>query len=146
MPLTFNWIKIVGTLLTIISIFFFGWYEKGLRSEKDILELRKEIAESSARFEQSKSLLLERQAEITRKSDESHSQAIDTLRKYYDSLLRQRSTKERRSMSSIPSAPQSIDAIPTDALPLANQCAETTQQLEDLQRWIRSQSQSPSLP
>ena len=82
---------------------------------------------------------IERQKKVTNDVSTDYEKRLNYLRDTYDRLRDQRSGSG--SMPPIPNAPRSIDEIPSDGLPLAAQCAETTQQLVSLQAWVKAQSQ-----
>lgn len=78
---------------------------------------------------------IERQHDqITEEVSNAYARNIDALRAFYGRL---QSRPGSSGMSGIPAAPARIDEIPADALPIAGQCAETTQQLIDLQEWLK---------
>lgn len=74
--------------------------------------------------------------QATKETEEQHEQNIADLRDFYDRRMRSKAPGGPGQMPGISKPPVSIDAIPSDALPLAGQCAETTLQLIDLQGWI----------
>jgi hypothetical protein len=80
---------------------------------------------------------IERQKKVTKDVSSDYEKRLNYLRDTYTRLRDSRSG----SMPSIPNAPRSIDEIPANGLPLAAQCAETTQQLVSLQEWVKAQSQ-----
>jgi len=80
---------------------------------------------------------IERQKKVTKDVSTDYEKRLNYLRDTYTRLRDSRSG----SMPSIPNAPRSLDEIPTNGLPLAAQCAETTQQLVSLQEWVKAQSQ-----
>jgi len=81
---------------------------------------------------------IERQKKVTKDVSTDYETRLNLLRDTYARLRDQRSGSG--SMSSIPNAPRSVDEIPANGLPLAAQCAETTQQLVSLQEWVKAQS------
>jgi len=80
---------------------------------------------------------IERQKKVTNDVSTDYETRLNLLRDTYARLRDSRSG----SMSAIPNAPRSVDEIPTDSIPLAGICAETTQQLNSLQEWVKAQSQ-----
>jgi len=81
---------------------------------------------------------IERQKKVTNDVSTDYEKRLDYLRDTYNRLRDQRSSGN--GLSAVPNAPRSIDEIPSDGLPLAAQCAETTQQLISLQEWVKAQS------
>lgn len=71
--------------------------------------------------------------EINREVSDAYAKNIDALRSFYSRL---QSRPGSGGMPRLPDPPARIDEIPADALPLAGLCAETTQQLIDLQDWL----------
>jgi len=80
---------------------------------------------------------IERQKKVTKDVSSDYENRLNLLRDTYARLRDQRSGSG--SMPPIPNAPRSIDEIPTDSIPLAGICAETTQQLNSLQDWVLRQ-------
>jgi len=80
---------------------------------------------------------IERQKKVTNDVSTDYEKRLNYLRDTYTRLRDSRSG----SMPSVPNAPRSIDEITTDSIPLAGICAETTQQLNSLQEWVKAQSQ-----
>jgi hypothetical protein len=82
---------------------------------------------------------IERQKKVTKDASTDYETRLNLLRDTYARLRDQRSGSG--SMPSIPNAPRSIDEVSADSIPLAGICAETTQQLNSLQAWVKAQSQ-----
>ena len=80
---------------------------------------------------------IERQKKVTKDVSSDYETRLNLLRDTYARLRDSRSG----SMPPIPNAPRSIDEVSTDSIPLAGICAETTQQLNSLQAWVKAQSQ-----
>jgi len=79
---------------------------------------------------------IERQKKVNKDVSSDYEKRLNYLRDTYARLRDSRSG----SMPSVPNAPRSLDEIPADSIPLAGICAETTQQLNSLQAWVRAQS------
>ncbi len=120
----------------------FCWYQKGKIDQSAMDQYRAQVSLAQAQFEKKYIELKDKQLQITQNSEKKHEANISSVRSYYSKLLQQRSTSSGGEVPSIPSSPGSIDEIPTDALPLAGQCAETTQQLIDLQDWVSNQEEA----
>ena len=81
--------------------------------------------------------------QITEDMNHEYAKNLDRLRADYQRLRKQyASSAGGGAMPAIPEAPGSIDEIPSDALPLAEQCAETTLMLESLQGWVTEQAEA----
>lgn len=96
------------------------------------------VAEIGRQAEIDKNKEIERQKKVTKDVSSDYENRLNLLRDTYARLRDQRSGSG--SMPPIPNAPRSIDEISTDSIPLAGICAETTQQLNSLQNWIKAQS------
>ena len=81
---------------------------------------------------------IERQKKVTKDVSSDYENRLNLLRDTYARLRDQRSGQG--GVSAIPNAPRSIDEISTDSIPLAGICAETTQQLNSLQDWVKRQA------
>lgn len=82
---------------------------------------------------------IERQKKVTQDVSSDYEKRLNHLRDTYARLRDQRSGSG--SMPAVPNAPRSLDEITTDSIPLAGICAETTQQLNSLQDWVKAQKQ-----
>ena len=86
-------------------------------------------------------MIVEKQLKINDELSEKHEKNVSDIRSYYSDLMRNRASKTSYNCS-VPAAtkaPTAIDEVSTDALPIAEQCSETTQQLVDMQEWIKDQ-------
>lgn len=81
---------------------------------------------------------IERQKKVTKDVSSDYETRLNLLRDTYARLRDQSSGSG--SMPSVPNAPRSIDEVSTDSIPLAGICAETTQQLNSLQDWVKRQA------
>jgi len=77
------------------------------------------------------------QKQITEETANGWKAALDYTRSYYGKRLLPQSGSGK--LPGVPSTSGSIDDLPTDAVPLAGQCAETTLQLITLQDWVKKQ-------
>lgn len=112
------------------------WHQKGKIDEAELSSYKAKVSLAQAEFEKKYTQLKDNQTQVTIASEKQYENHLSSVTSYYSNLLRQRSTDSSGKVPPIPEAPGSIDEIPTNALPLAGQCAETTQQLVDLQDWI----------
>ncbi len=97
------------------------------------------VAEIGRQAEIDKNKEIERQKKVTKDVSSDYENRLNLLRDTYARLRDQRSGGG--SMPPIPNTPRSIDDLTPDSIPLAGICAETTQQLNSLQNWIKAQSQ-----
>ena len=80
---------------------------------------------------------------ITEDMSHEYAKNLDRLRADYQRLRKQYAASAGGSgVRAVSESPGSIDAIPADCLPLAEQAAETTLMLESLQAWALSNSTS----
>lgn len=76
---------------------------------------------------------------ITKETESRYEIRLAGMRADYDRLRKQYARSGGGSVSAFPVAAARVDEIPADALPLAEQCAETTLMLESLQSWVETQ-------
>lgn len=131
MPVLTLWREIVIIVLFVLNIIVFSLWRLAA-NELDTLEMRGQI-----QAEQTKKITHE-QERITDETAKGWAAALDFTRRDYERRLRNRAG----TVPGISQPARSIDAIPSDALPLAAECAETTLMLETLQRWIRDQQKA----
>lgn len=110
--------------------------------ERRFFELRVRTAGELA----AKAVLVERQKaeQITREVAHGYQTRLDALRANYDSLRKRAAANRANSggVQSFPVAPADVTEVPADALPLAEQCAETTLMLVELQDWTKQQQEA----
>ncbi len=81
--------------------------------------------------------------QVTEDMNHEYAKNLDRLRADYQRLRKQyASGAGGGAVPAIPEAPRSVDEIPTDCLPLAEQAAETTLMLESLQGWVDRQTEN----
>ena len=81
---------------------------------------------------------IKRQEQVTKEVSKTYENRISSIRSSFDKRLRDAYTSGGK-LSALPEAPRSLNEIPTDAIPLAGLCAETTEQLIQLQGWVTQQ-------
>ncbi len=93
--------------------------------------------------------MMRRAAEITAKNEvvtqeikRDYQTALDRMRADYKRLRQQYASAGSGQVSAVSEAARSIDAVPADCLPLAEQSAETTLMLTSLQDWIQQQTEA----
>lgn len=137
MILTFllsNWRgAILGLALSLSAAFFWLWRHEVSAYE----EFRNQEAARGLAAEMHVKQVEQQQKEITNDTVTGWKAALDVTRADYDK--RMRSYARGSGLSAIPQAPRSVDDLPAESLPLAEQCAETTLMLVKLQDWIREQ-------
>jgi hypothetical protein len=128
-----SYVKISAYILLILSVFAYGWHVRDL----DYMAYKKEV-EATAKAQQAKTESIQKQHELVTKGIQNEYNAkLDTLRNYYKST----SVWNNNGSSTVPglsAAPKSADVIAAYN-ELAGNCAQTTLQLIELQKWINEQ-------
>lgn len=122
-----------------------GIYYKGRLDERKLLDAYKAEVKAVALAQQSKNEYKKKiQSQINNKSEADHEKSISNIRGVY-STLRVRQPASSCGMSEVPDTatkPAEATAHYLSVAPeLAIGCAETTQQLVDLQGWIKDQGE-----
>ena len=134
-------LRIAGIAIAVAALFGYGYY-KGYSGEKERFDAYKVkvIAAAKAQEEETQRVMKE-QERITKRTEAKYEKDISTLRAVYNRL---RGSTSGSAMSTIPDPatdPAQATAYYLDVAPeLANQCGETTQQLINLQEWVKEQS------
>jgi hypothetical protein len=128
-----SYVKIGASILLILSAFAYGWHVRNV----DYMAFKKEV-EATAKTQEAKVESIQKQHELVTKGIQNEYDAkLNTLRNYYKSTSVWNNNGSS-SMSGISPAPKSIDVI-SAYNELAGQCAQTTLQLIELQKWINEQ-------
>ena len=138
-PALIKWI--VG-FAAVVGLFLFGYY-KGYSGEHE--KFVKFQADAEAKYNQQvkeTERIVVSQKEVTRKADEQHGKDIATLRAIYSRLREQSGSGTLPTVPKAPADAYGATAYYVSVAPeLAGRCAETTQQVINLQDWIKSQSE-----
>lgn len=137
-------IRIAIGLLFVATVVA-GIYYKGRLDERKLFDAYKAEVKAVAQAQQAKLESMKKvQSQITKKSEADHEKSISNLRGVY-STLRMQHNASGCGMSKVPdSTKQPSEAAAyyvSVATELAIGCAETTQQLVDLQDWIKQQGE-----
>lgn len=124
-PLT--WYAIAALVVTNL-LALAGWQSDSYKLS--LVELRSEIAAKDAER------VVTEQKQITEDTTNAWKAALDTSRADWAKRLRLANVQP---MPGISGPAGGVDGLPANALALAAQCAETTNQLITLQRWVRQQ-------
>ncbi len=129
-----------------------AWWVASMRADHE--QQRAEIAEQKlqlfaeqvraegAKAERRTAELIATAKNISVAKDAEYAKNLDRLRADYQRLRKQyASGSGGGAMPTLPEAPRNVDEVPADALPLAEQCAETTLMLEGLQEWVAEQAE-----
>ena len=122
-------LAIIGAVLSIA--FGSGWWLGYSR----YVEYKKSV-EIAAKVQEAKVESIQKQHELVTKGiQDEYTAKLDLLRNYYANGVRQPNTSK---LPTISNATSGLDAVTAYNL-LAGQCAETTQQIVSLQKWINEQ-------
>jgi hypothetical protein len=122
-------LAIIGAILSVA--FGSGWWLGYSR----YVEYKKSV-EIAAKVQEAKVESIQKQHELVTKGiQDEYTAKLDLLRNYYANGVRQPNTSK---LPTISNATGGLDAITAYNL-LAGQCAETTQQIVSLQKWINEQ-------
>ena len=137
--------KVLLAFAVALGVYMFGYY-KGHTNEKAKLDAYvAEVTATALAQEQLHAQQIKEQNRITEKAKESHEKSLASIRSTY-AALRLRVPASGSAMSAVPdttSQPAEAAAYYVSVAPeLATGCAETTQQLIDLQSWTRDQREA----
>ena len=138
-------IRWVGAILLTLAVLG-GCYVKGrLDENKKLVAYKAEVAAAAKAQQEKNDALVARQTQITKKAEVNHAKSLASLRSTY-AALRLRSQSDSGSVSQVPDPakqPAEAAAYYVSVAPdLAERCAETTQQLVDLQEWSSDQQET----
>ena len=130
----------VGAVLIALAVVAGGWMLY-LRERNNFAEYKADVAAAVKAQQDKVNLITKQQNRITKKAEVSHEANLNTIRGTYQRLRDNSSS----TMSAIPDTtinPAQATAYYVSVAPdLATRCAETTQQLVDLQGWIKDQGE-----
>lgn len=120
-----------------------GCYAKGRMDEhKKFVAYKAEVAATAKAQQDKLNALVAQQKQISKKAEVQHEKSLASIRSTY-AALRVRSQSGSGAVSAVPDATKQPDAAAayyvSVAPELAVSCAETTQQLIDLQEWTVDQ-------
>ena len=126
------YVKIAASILLILGAFAYGWHVRDV----DYMAFKKEV-EAVAKAQEAKTESIQKQHELVTKGIQNEYDAkLTTLRNYYKSTGVYNNGSS--TMSGISTAPKSADVI-SAYNELAGNCAQTTLQLVELQKWLNEQ-------
>ena len=135
-------LRLIGIIVAVIATFSFGYY-KGYSSQKEKFDAYKvEIASAAKAQEEATKRAIQAQEQINKRTEIKYEKDISTLRAVYDRMRRTAGSSALPSVPDPATDPAQTTAYYLDVAPeLAVQCAETTQQLTNLQDWVNEQGQ-----
>ena len=127
-----NYVKIGAIALLLVGVFAFGWASRN----RDYMDYKQRV-ESAQKAQEAHVESVKKQQEITTKGiQDEYDAKISLIRQYYSNGVRQ--PNGSKPMSSI-SSTSAISDVSTAYNQLIESCAETTQQLVSLQKWLNEQ-------
>ena len=127
-----NYVKLAGIVVLLFGTFAFGWNVRNSDFKAYKAEINNVQKEQEAHVESVK-----KQQEITTKGiQDEYDAKLSLIRQYYSNGVRQ--PNGSKPMSSI-STTTAIADVSTAYNQLIESCAETTQQLVSLQKWLNEQ-------
>lgn len=134
-------LRIAGIAIAVAALFGYGYY-KGYSGEKERFDAYKVkvIAAAKAQEEETQRVMKE-QERITKRTEAKYEKDIFNLRVVYNGLRKSTSSSAVSVIPDPSKNPIEATSYYLDVAPeLANQCGETTQQLINLQEWVKEQS------
>ena len=127
------YVKIAASVLLILGAFAYGWHVRDV----DYMAFKKEV-KAAAKAQEAKTESIQKQHELVTKGIQNEYDAkLATLRNYYKSTSVWNNNGSS-TMPGISAAPKSADVI-SAYNELAGNCAQTTLQLVELQKWLNEQ-------
>ena len=135
-------LRLIGIIVAVIATFSFGYY-KGYSGQKEKFDAYKvEVASAAKAQEEATKRAIQAQEQITKRTEIKYEKDISTLRAVYDRMRRTAGSSALPNSPDPATDPAQATAYYLDVAPeLAVQCAETTQQLTNLQDWVNEQGQ-----
>lgn len=130
-----NWRSIVlGSLVILTGLFYNLWQNAthAYTALKQTIEATGKQQEALVNNTETK------QDESNEVLDSAIKDALDTVRRDFAKRMPAKNSKAGQ-MPGISRTPERVEEIPTDALPLAGQCAETTVLVLGFQKWYEEQ-------
>lgn len=122
-------IKAFTVIVLLVGVYGFGYFS-GIQK----LNEYKAEQQTIALIQEGRAIALEREVkEIKDETVKDYNQRIAAIREYYSKRMHDADSSQ---VSGVSQPAGGIDEISPDALALAGQCAETTQQLTALQEWL----------
>lgn len=122
-----SWYAIAALLITNLIT---GVMWQAANRDMKIIQMQSELASQESKR------VIEEQKRITEATTNAWKAALDVTR---DSWAKRLRLANVQPMPGISGPTGGVDGLPADSLALAAQCAETTNQLITLQRWVRQQ-------
>lgn len=133
------WGKYLAAGLLLLAVAAFTGFKVYTYEHDKLVTFQAQVqAQAANQAANAKRIEVQQQA-VTDEQGTAYVQDIADLQRYYSNRLQQ-SKSSGGNVSAVPKPPTTINGIPTNCLPLAEQSAETTQQLIDLQNWVRNEA------
>ena len=125
--------KLIAGALCVLGIFYAGWHMRDV----DYMAYKKEVADVAKTQEEKVKSIRSQQELVTKGIKDEYDAKLIAVRNYYKSTSVWNNSSGGK-VSGISTAPSAADVI-TAYNVLAGQCAETTVQLVQLQKWLNEQ-------
>ena len=131
----------VAAVIIALAVVAGGWMLY-LRERNNFAEYKADVAAAVKAQQDKVNLITKQQNRITKKAEESYAKDVASIRSVYDGLRKSNGVGSVSSVPDTTSNPAGATAHYVSIAPdLAIKCAETTQQLVDLQDWIKQQGE-----
>jgi len=125
------WMKIGAALAFCAAIYFMGWNHE----HKKFVQYQADVAALGKAQEQLNAALVEKHEVLSTSIKDEYEANLSAVHNYY--TQRVQPVASSSPMPTVPKPTQCVVAAPTDTVS-AQQCAETTLMLTELQKWVRS--------
>jgi len=129
------WMKIVAALALCAAMYFMGWNHE----HKKFVKFQAEVAALGKAQEQINAQKVKEHETVSTAIKDEYEGKLAAVHNYYAQRVQQPSP----SSSNVPavSKPAQCANVPAPDAGLARRCAQTTLQLTELQKWVRSVTQ-----
>ena len=129
------WMKIVAALALCAAMYFMGWNHE----HKKFVKFQAEVAALGKAQEQINAQKVKEHETVSTAIKDEYEGKLAAVHNYYAQRVQQPST----SSGNVPAVPKPAQCanVPAPDAGLIRRCAQTTLQLTELQKWVRSVTQ-----
>ena len=128
-----NYVKIILLIGLVCGIFFAGWHTR----DRDFTIYKDQVRIAAEKQQAQTDAKIKEQEIINENIKQTYEARLTSIHSFYSGMLDSRSS----IVSSDPNATITINGQTHNLLLVAEQCAQTTEQLMTLQSWIIQQSE-----